>query len=683
MDWGIYAGDTSKTIYVRLRDSTTGLAKTGLVFNSAGFSCYYTLPGAAAVQIALVTTTVAAAWTSGGFVLVHDTNAKGLYRLDLPNAAIASGAFVIISIEFDGVIEESMEIQLHTPVVALGDVAHGGTAAVLTLERMIVIATTADSHAVVLTGKGTGSGLACVAADTGSGLQATGGVTNGPGIQATARAGNKSGLRCAGNGAGAGLDAEGGATGRGGHFRGGITSGVGMQVLAQGGGSAGVALVGNAGGAGLDSRGGVTGKGAHLRGGATGGVGLHVIAQGGNSIGVQLIGAGSGKDISAAEIDLIDTNVDTLLDRVKSTLFTGITSLAEWLGLLAGKQAADATALTEIKASGAGSGTYSETTDSLEAGAEAVAAAQSDLDVITGAAGALLDTTATSPQLVDDVWDELLTGATHNINNSAGKRLRQVAGFVVTDGTAQAGTAGTITLAAGESATNEIFRGDRIIIVGGTGVGEHGIITAYNGSTKVATMAENWVITPDATSEYELAPATVDVETWQHNVVTGLGDLLQVEADTARLTAARAAVLTDWIDGGRLDLILDIIAVDTTTDIPALIATAQSDLDKLTGADGATLASAQGNYAPAIPSEVLTQVNAAIDTAISELGVAAPTATPTLRTGMMLMYMALRDKLIVQTSGTDAIEIHNDAGTKITSKLVTDDGSDYTEAKMS
>ncbi len=38
------------------------------------------------------------------------------------------------------------------------------------------------------------------------------------------------------------------------------------------------------------------------------------------------------------------------------------------------------------------------------------------------------------------------------------------------------------------------------------------------------------------------------------------------------VTAARMGALTDWIDGGRLDLILDIIAADTTTDIPALIA---------------------------------------------------------------------------------------------------------------
>jgi len=82
-------------------------------------------------------------------------------------------------------------------------------------------------------------------------------------------------------------------------------------------------------------------------------------------------------------------------------------------------------------------------------------------------------------------------------------------------------------------------------------------------------------------------------------------------------------------------------------------------------------------------AEVESEVNDALDTAISELGVAAPTATPTIRTGLMLLYMALRNKTVVQTSGTDALEIYNNAGTKIAAKLLTDDGSDYTEAEMS
>jgi len=72
-----------------------------------------------------------------------------------------------------------------------------------------------------------------------------------------------------------------------------------------------------------------------------------------------------------------------------------------------------------------------------------------------------------------------------------------------------------------------------------------------------------------------------------------------------------------------------------------------------------------------------------LDTAMAELSVAVPATTPTVREALMLPYMALRNQLIVQTSGTDALEVYNDAGTLITKKLITDDSSDYTEAKMS
>lgn len=61
------------------------------------------------------------------------------------------------------------------------------------------------------------------------------------------------------------------------------------------------------------------------------------------------------------------SGVTTLLSRVPSGIFTGITSLAQWLGLLAGKQSGNSTARTELRATGAGSGSFDETTDSLEA----------------------------------------------------------------------------------------------------------------------------------------------------------------------------------------------------------------------------------------------------------------------------------------------------------------------------
>ena len=72
----------------------------------------------------------------------------------------------------------------------------------------------------------------------------------------------------------------------------------------------------------------------------------------------------------------------------------------------------------------------------------------------------------------------------------------------------------------------------------------------------------------------------------------------------------------------------------------------------------------------------LTQMNAALDTSISELGVAAPTATPTIRTALALLYMAIRNKRDT-TATTD--EIHNDAGVAICAAGVSDDGVTFTK----
>lgn len=81
-------------------------------------------------------------------------------------------------------------------------------------------------------------------------------------------------------------------------------------------------------------------------------------------------------------------------------------------------------------------------------------------------------------------------------------------------------------------------------------------------------------------------------------------------------------------------------------------------------------------------ANINAEVDTALDTAISELAQGAPTATPSVRTGIMLGYMALRNKLDVATVATDTLELHNDAGTRIAQKLLTDDGTDYSEAKM-
>jgi hypothetical protein len=83
--------------------------------------------------------------------------------------------------------------------------------------------------------------------------------------------------------------------------------------------------------------------------------------------------------------------------------------------------------------------------------------------------------------------------------------LRTLDTHVLQSGTAQAGAAGTITLAAGASAVDDFYKGAQVVLYGGTGANQAPrIITAYNGTTKVATVGRNWVTNPDNTSTYKV-----------------------------------------------------------------------------------------------------------------------------------------------------------------------------------
>lgn len=84
------------------------------------------------------------------------------------------------------------------------------------------------------------------------------------------------------------------------------------------------------------------------------------------------------------------------------------------------------------------------------------------------------------------------------------------AGAVQT-GTAQAGGASTITLAAAASAVDDAYNGMRVAVTGGTGAGQERAITDYVGSTRVATVDSPWATAPDATSAYAVKdPASAD-----------------------------------------------------------------------------------------------------------------------------------------------------------------------------
>ena len=68
------------------------LGVTGLTASTAGLSAYYNRSRTSPVQINLVARTIAQPWISGGFAEVDSVNMPGIYRLDIPNAALVSGA---------------------------------------------------------------------------------------------------------------------------------------------------------------------------------------------------------------------------------------------------------------------------------------------------------------------------------------------------------------------------------------------------------------------------------------------------------------------------------------------------------------------------------------------------------------------------------------------------------------
>lgn len=72
------------------------------------------------------------------------------------------------------------------------------------------------------------------------------------------------------------------------------------------------------------------------------------------------------------------------------------------------------------------------------------------------------------------------------------------------DGTAQAGTANTITLANTASASNNLYQHSKVRITAGTGTGQTRRIRTYTGSTRLATVNRPWAVTPDNTSVYEI-----------------------------------------------------------------------------------------------------------------------------------------------------------------------------------
>jgi hypothetical protein len=93
-------------------------------------------------------------------------------------------------------------------------------------------------------------------------------------------------------------------------------------------------------------------------------------------------------------------------------------------------------------------------------------------------------------------------------------------GYITNSNTAQGGTSTSVTIAATDGETSTAYIGMKIVLTGGAGVGQFGIITAYNSGTKVADVVREstggagfdhmvpgtTLVTPDASTTYIIEP---------------------------------------------------------------------------------------------------------------------------------------------------------------------------------
>lgn len=114
------------------------------------------------------------------------------------------------------------------------------------------------------------------------------------------------------------------------------------------------------------------------------------------------------------------------------------------------------------------------------------------IDMTTAGTGVhtLVDTAATRSIL----WDYQTLMRWEDVVN--------VTANAIESGTAQTGTATSITLRAAADASNGRYKNGVILITGGTGALQMRTITGYTGATKVADVDEAWTTNPDASSTY-------------------------------------------------------------------------------------------------------------------------------------------------------------------------------------
>ena len=156
-----------------------------------------------------------------------------------------------------------------------------------------------------------------------------------------------------------------------------------------------------------------------------------------------------------------------------------------------------------------------------------------------------------------DVWDEVLTGATHNIPASAGRRLRQlgdvVSGVVVAD----SGNTAIQFVTDLTEARDDFYNDQLVRFTTGNLLGYAAPILDYDGTNKIIIVDEAMVDIPDDSIEFDILPTHVHPIS---QIVDGLWDELTAGHVTSG-SFAELLVVIGKLTGNKVTKSGDVITI--------------------------------------------------------------------------------------------------------------------------
>ena len=260
---------------------------------------------------------------------------------------------------------------------------------------------------------------------------------------------------------------------------------------------------------------------------------------------------------------------------------------------------------------------------------------------------------------------------------------------VVNQGTAQAGTVNTITLAATASSTDGQYDPGEIIIVAGAGAGQSRNILDYDGTTKVAVVGKDWRTNPDSTSSYVVRSLPSDAHVNEGQAQGGASATITLNSAASSTDDIYIGQTVFLVGGTGQDQSRIVTDYNGTTKVATVHKAWDVNPDSTTSyimlplpSVGDTIVNTAANIGTPTDTDIATDIQNLVDQIFSDSNAeptGVPAATAALATKVATLYMMARNQVTV--TGTQKT-FYDDSGAAEFTKGLTDDGSTYTETEV-